>query len=185
MSEWLVRYDRSGVPARHKGFRPSDSKSESWSEKYQKIKEVVDKGGLCSLLGKRGTGKTQGAVCAIGYNCRRLERNALYVKAFDVFLNIRNGNSSRDKSEKEAVNEYLKPHLLVIDAFEVRGDTGFENRTLNHIIDKRYDAIKPTILISNETPKDFAVSVGESFMDRMRESGAIIVFDGESRRVQQ
>jgi len=183
MEEWYARYQKAGVPKRHMEFRPNDNQCEEWRGSYQKVKASLVGGGLCVLLGDRGTGKTQSAVCAIGYCCRKIGYNAMYAKAFDVFLSIRSGSSkSNDTTEQGAVKEYLKPHLLVIDAYEVRGNTEFENRTLNHIIDKRYDSMKPTILISNEKPENFIASVGESFVDRMADSGGIIIFKGDSKR---
>ena len=183
MSDWRDNYRAAGIPKRHQNFRTTDNESQHWAESYSKIKAVIHECGIAGVLGKRGTGKSQAAASAIGYTCQDMGRNALYTKAFDVFLSIRNGNNANSETtEKQEVEKYLKPFLLVIDAFEVRGDTDFENRVLDHIIDRRYDAQRPTILISNEEKAPFIASVGVSTIDRLREGGGLIEFTGESFR---
>jgi DNA replication protein DnaC len=85
-------------------------------------------------------------------------------------------------SEKEAVREFTRPYFLVIDAYEVRGETAFENRILDHVIDLRYDAMKPTLIISNDTPEKFSQSVGLSIIDRIKETGGIVEMNWGSFR---
>jgi DNA replication protein DnaC len=72
--------------------------------------------------------------------------------------------------------------MLVIDAFEVRGDSQFENRMMDHIIDKRYDAMLATIVISNDKPEVLSSALGQSIMDRIAQTGGMIEMDGESFR---
>lgn len=175
-------FKRSGVKERHRKFRAEDNTSEAWSESYHRVKRTIEKGGLCALLGKHGTGKTQAGACGVSFCCYFLGKSARYEKAFDVFLAIREAMKNRDESEKKAIHSFVEPHLLIIDAFEVRGDTEFENRCLNHIIDLRYDRQKPTIIISNDTIHHFVETVGVAFVDRMKESGGVILFDGQSFR---
>jgi DNA replication protein DnaC len=85
-------------------------------------------------------------------------------------------------SEVRAVSELVKPYLLVIDAFEVRGDTPFENRVMDHVIDRRYDAMKSTIIISNDTAAGLKQALGESVVDRMRQCGGIVEMGKKSFR---
>ena len=174
---------KAGVSKRHIGFVPMDSKSEQWTAEYSKCKERVDDGGIIGILGSRGCGKTQMGSSAIGHILFNGEKSAMYTKAFDVFLSIRNGNSKNSMTtEKEEVEKFIEPHLLVIDAFEVRGDTEFENRSLNHIIDRRYDECRPTIIISNDSVDTFISSVGASILDRMKQGGGIISLTESSFR---
>ncbi|EIG27035.1 hypothetical protein HMPREF1054_2009, partial [Haemophilus paraphrohaemolyticus HK411] len=50
-------------------------------------------------------------------------------------------------------------------------------------INERYEAMKPTILISNLSQQELGAYVGERIVDRMREGGgAMIAFDWESYR---
>jgi len=173
----------SGAPRLHTSFRPSDNTSEEWAEAYERIKAETEKGSVCAILGTNGNGKTQCAVCCMGHAIYNLKKKARYSKALDVFLLIREANSrNSETSERQAVEEFVSPWLLVIDAFEVRGESAFENRILNHIIDKRYDLKRPTIIISNDTGKKFADVVGSSIIDRMKAGNGVVVMRDASRR---
>lgn len=174
---------KAGVSTRHIGFLPQDSKSAVWDSEYIKCKERVDSGGIVGIIGSRGCGKTQMGSSAIGHIIFNAQKTAVYTKAFDIFLSIRNGNSKNSlTTEKEEVEKFIEPHLLVIDAFEVRGDTDFENRSLNHIIDRRYDECRPTIIISNDSVETFVASVGASILDRMKQGGGILSITDSSFR---
>ncbi len=51
------------------------------------------------------------------------------------------------------------------------------------LIDWRYRECLDTILISNQTPAEFAKSMGASIVDRAREHGLVFEFKGKSFRV--
>jgi DNA replication protein DnaC len=122
--------------------------------------------------------------CAIiGFCTKKLNKSALYVKAFDIFLDIREGMKGLShQTEKQAIEKHTKPFLLVIDAFEVRGDTDFENRTMDYIIDKRYDDEKATIIISNDKKTDLERILGVSIVSRISQLGGIIEMKTEDFR---
>jgi DNA replication protein DnaC len=174
--------EEAGIPLRHRVFRPSDSKSDEWNKIYELIKIHVENCGTVALIGNRGCGKTQMGACLIGYCYTKLEKTAKYRKAMEIFYRIREGMKTEGDSERAAIEEFLKPYFLVIDAYEVRADSEFENRTLDYIIDKRYDNMKSTLLISNETKEKFASVLGPSICDRMKEVGGIIELNGKSFR---
>jgi len=176
-------YRNSGVPERHKHFRPiTDNKNEKWGQVYEAIKLRILSGAIFAIIGTRGSGKTQIGASLVGYVTLELDRGGMYRKAFDMFLRIRQAMNEHGDSEKSAVAEFSKPFFLVIDAYEVRGETAFENRILDHIIDLRYDAVKPTLIISNDTPDQFSKSVGPSIIDRITETGGIIPMEWDSFR---
>jgi DNA replication protein DnaC len=176
-------YKNSGVPERHRAFRPAvDNKNEMWGRTYEAIKAKLPTGAIFAAIGTRGAGKTQLGAALIGHVALDLDRGVMYRKAFDMFLRIREAVHGKSDSEKAAVSEFSKPFFLVIDAYEVRGETAFENRILDHIIDLRYDAVRPTLIISNDTPEQFSKSVGLSIIDRIKETGGIIPMEWESFR---
>ena len=178
-----VLYRKAGVSKRHRDFRIQDSKSEQWNNHYNKLKEAYSRGGISILIGDRGCGKTQASACLIGHSTYGEFKSAIYTKAFDIFLNIRDGfNNNSKATEVQQVKKYTDAHLLVIDAYEVRGDTEFENRTLDHIIDKRYDMQRPTVIITNDTAQKFGEVLGKSIKDRIKDGGGVLVYEGESMR---
>jgi len=177
-----VLYSESNVPLRHSSFRPKDNFLPEWADTYDAFKKIILGGGVFALLGGRGTGKTQIGTCLIGHVCFNLMKRSYYIKAFDVFVKIRTAMRSDSDSESAAVRFFVNPFFLVIDACEVRGDTEFENRSIDHIIDKRYDLCKSTLLISNDTAKVFSKKCGASIVDRMKETGGICEVGWESFR---
>ncbi len=183
MEESSQYYSSAFVPQRHKSFRPEKHNShKDWMDHYNKCKTIVEESGLIFLCGNRGTGKTQLACCLIGHTCYNIGKTSLYTKAFGVFLDIRNCMQEPGESELTAVREYIRPYFLVIDAYEVRSDSPFENRTLDHIIDKRYDDMKSTLIITNDKLIDFIKNVGPSISDRCNETGGICEFVWDSFR---
>lgn len=169
----------AGVPERHRhtvveGVGP-------WGDSWRKVQALLGNGSIIPIVGTRGSGKTQMAVEAIRQTCKK-HYPCLYTKAMGVFLDIREGMKGKDKSEREALQFFIKPRLLVIDAMEVRGETEFENRVLDYLVDLRYDAGLDTILISNQTREEFGKSLGLSIVSRIHESGDIIECKWESFR---
>jgi len=169
-------YDMANIPLRNKKFKPTnDSINERWDKLYENIKVNINLAPIVCLVGDRGQGKTQLGCSLIGYCCTVLNKSAYYTKAFDIFLETRAGMKGQDgKTELSAIEFFINPFLLVIDAFEVRGDTEYENRVLDHIIDKRYDKIKATIIIANDKKDAVKVALGKSIMSRVDQNGGIV-----------
>jgi DNA replication protein DnaC len=177
-------YNNSNVPLRHRNFTKEQSKNAKWNQCYEKISETLSTGCMWVIMGLRGTGKTQMAISLIKANCTKNLRQSVYIKALDIFMDIRASyRKDSDNGEGEVVRKYCVPKLLVIDACENRSDSAFENLLLNHIIDKRYDACLDTVMITNETESDFIKSAGASIISRIQETGGKIVCDWESFRI--
>jgi DNA replication protein DnaC len=145
-----------------------------WIDKRDKIIEKLGSGFLIALVGKRGPGKTQIAQQAVLMATGHHGREARYVRAMTFFLNLRATYSDETDSEARVIADYRKPHLLVIDEMQERGDTPWEDRMLNHLIDLRYGDMRDTLIIANLQPADLKAKLGESIVDRMRETGGII-----------
>lgn len=159
------------IPDRHAGV--SDFDGAEWLVARDRLMGRLGTGFIAGMLGNRGTGKTQMAAALIRETCQR-EASAIYVKAMDLFLDIRRAYQMEDECEADRIATYITPRLLVIDEFGVRGESPWEDRLVTHIIDKRYDAGRDTILISNQTPDEFKTAAGASITSRMSETGGII-----------
>ncbi len=172
----------SGVPDLHRGKigdrHYADGK---WGDTYHRLKQFAADGALIVLLGSRGTGKTQLAVGLLADVCAAGNR-VRYLKAMDLFREIRNCYRKDGPSEVETVDKLCKCGALVIDEAQERSDSEWENRTLTNIIDRRYDGMKTTILVSNMTRQAFGEAVGPSVVSRMHERGEVVVCDWDSFR---
>jgi DNA replication protein DnaC len=169
-----------GIPARYRSFRPSDNKCAHWNDVYVKTKKAIDNGAIIALAGIRGVGKTQLSICACGYAFTSLKKSVKYIKAFELFLSIR--DAMKNGCEASMIKKLQKPYVLVIDAFEATYNSDFEARYLDYIIDTRYDQLKPTILIANKKHKDFAHLLGASNASRIKETGYFLELKGSSKR---
>jgi DNA replication protein DnaC len=170
----------SGVPARHRDFLLPEGDSD-WLNAFHRLEAGLGSGFLFVAMGTRGTGKTQLGTCLVRSACNAF-KSAQYVKALDIFIALRESYRKDGPSESSVVEQFIKPDLLVIDAMEERGETPFENRLLNHIIDRRYDNLDDTLLITNQAIDAFADSVGPSIVSRIHETGDKIVCDWNSFR---
>jgi DNA replication protein DnaC len=178
LSLWM----ESRITDRHRDFTPEQSDNAEWNAQWCKLSSTLGSGVIAVIIGNRGAGKTQMSVCAIRQTCKS-DRSALYSKAMNFFLDVRSSyQKESSKTEREIIQEYLKPSLLVIDAIENRSDSSFENLLLNYLIDMRYDAAKDTILIGNLNETEFAASMGLSIVDRIHECGIKIVCTWKSFR---
>lgn len=153
-----------------------------WSAAEQKIITKLGSGCLIALVGNRGCGKTQLAVEAIRASASRGKR-ARYCTATEFFIEIKAAYNSQDRTEKDVLNQFARPLLLVIDEIGQRSESEWENRLLFELLNRRYNALKDTILISNQSADMFTKSLGPSLISRMQETGGLIECDWPSYRL--
>lgn len=166
-----------------------------WLAMHQEARAEIARGAIVAFLGDRGPGKTQMAAeiarggawpadAAHWDGARaRTTRTALYRRAMDVFLDLRDAFKKDSRvSEREIVRQLETPGLLVIDEFQERGGSAWEDRVITSLIDKRYAARRPTLLIANYTREEMSHALSPSVRDRMHENGRSFTFDWPSYR---
>ena len=144
-----------------------------WGLKLNGVMSRIGTGFLIGLIGERGTGKTQFAV-QLMVDVTECERSALYDTATGIFLRFKATFRSEDETEESVVNDYCQPKLLVVDEVGRRADSEWANRLFFEIMDRRYEALKDTILIANQGKEMFLQSLGDALASRMIESGGVV-----------
>lgn len=145
-----------------------------WGATFEKIKGRLGEGFLIGLIGGRGPGKTQMGVELMKSHSEK-RRSTLYVTATEFFMTIKRAyRDHASESELEIIKHFRRPTLLVIDEAGKRAETDWENRLLFELIDKRYQDMSDTLLISNEDKSQFSEAIGPSLASRMNETGGII-----------
>jgi DNA replication protein DnaC len=171
---------RTGWPEKYLQAIKEPPHGTEWLAAYDLAKERIKANGIVVLYGKRGGGKTRMAAelaVMVGSSC--------YRTAMRFFLEVRSTfRKESERSEMDIIDDLAKADLLILDEIQERGDTAFEDRLLTHLIDARYAAMKPTVLIANLAKSDLAESLGKSIVDRARENGKSIEFTWPSYRVQ-
>jgi len=71
---------------------------------------------------------------------------------------------------------------LVIDEIDKTQGTPMEYAYLYSLINKRYNEMRSTILITNAKPDEFAAIIGQSALDRVASEGKVIDLTGENYR---
>lgn len=178
-----------GFPKRCKSA-PQPPAEGPWYEKAVKARAALATGGIVVLYGDRGTGKT-----LMAYDLAKngaldqpfpdgSARPMIYRTAMRLFLEIRDTfRKSAERTELEIMDELADASLLVIDEIQERGETTFEDQKLTAILDARYQAMLPTLIIGNfATKAEFLETISPSIRSRMQEGGGAIHCDWPSFR---
>lgn len=162
----------SGAGARHLEAR-IERTDHPWWTWLDKINAKRGTGILVALYGINGPGKTQMGVELVRASCAECKQG-VYTTATLLFLDIRRAMKRDGMSERDALGEFIKPALLVIDECQRRGESKWEDNQLEEVIDWRYREARDTILISNLERSAFEDAMGPAIRSRMTETGAII-----------
>lgn len=146
------------------------------------FEENYKKGNSVILSGNVGTGKTHLA-CAVGnYIIQNLNKTALFLNAIDAFSKVKATYSKKSEtSEIDAINQFAEIDLLILDEFGVQVGSETEKLILFRIINRRYEYLKPTILITNLSVAEIK-KFEERIFDRLKDNGILLNFTGESNR---
>ena len=182
-------------PERHRA--QTELVGDEWTATYQKAQQTANACGIVALIGGRGTGKTQMA-WQIAKNVRlndvvknttengfskQICRPAIYRTAMDIFLELRSTYAaSSKKTEWDLMKEYENAALLVIDEINVSTGSTFEDLKITAIMDKRYQRLRPTVLIGNVDLQQFSDRMGKSIVNRIEEDGIILSCNWQSYR---
>lgn len=137
-----------------------------------------------SLIFHGGIGTTKTATAtAIGNSLAAQGSRTLYASINGILLRVK--ETWRDKpreTETEVYQALLEPELLVIDELGRQRGTEHELLVLAYLLDRRYMACKPTIVISNLTPAGIQERIGDAAMSRLRQGGVVLHFDWPDQR---
>jgi DNA replication protein DnaC len=168
--EALIRsYKNKGIPPRF-----YDVTWENWiqdTEEKRKAFTTVKKAWKTNLFlcGKSGTGKTHLAMCLA-------KDGAFYRRLPDIFREVRMNLDS----EQNLINSYGTAKLLIIDEVGRQKFSPFEQNLFFEIIDKRYNNMLSTTIITNLSPDEFSREFGVAILDRLRPTR--VNFNWESYR---
>ncbi|HEX7648520.1 MAG TPA: ATP-binding protein [Noviherbaspirillum sp.] len=187
-----ARHKASGVPARFQAasFDGFERRTKLIGVAADVVHDFVTnftdhlRAGRCLILaGPAGTGKTHLACAAIRMLCDQ-GRRAQYIRLGDAIRRLRDTwRKDSAETESEVLCQLLLPDLLVIDEVGVQYGSEGEKVHAFDIIDGRYNAMRPTIVITNCKPDELLAYLGERVVDRLLEDGGrMLVFDGKSNR---
>ena len=138
------------------------------------------KQGRCLVMcGNPGTGKNHLAT-AIFKTLNAAGFTALRVKAseyLDAYW------AKEFKERDEWLRGMFRVDLLIVDEVEKCSKTENARNAMFRLIDGRYEAMAPTMVITNQSRAELVETLGDPAYDRLNEGGSQrLVFDWQSRR---
>jgi DNA replication protein DnaC len=131
------------------------------------------------LCGPAGTGKTHLAA-AITRACIELGKPIMFRRAADLFQAIRQ-TYDQGFTEEGVLAEYAKARLLVLDDLGAGALTDFERRYTLEVLDRRLNALLPTIVTTNWSLAQIREQMDERIASRLS-SFTLLAFAGRDRR---
>lgn len=184
---------RAAIPTRfrdrsfenYKAENEGQTKALNASKRYAANWDEVTQNGTCLIMaGSPGTGKTHLAI-AIAREVMLRNDTAMFVSVIDMMRAVKETYGNSDKTERQVINEFAQPELLIMDEVGRQHGTDTERMIMFDVINARYLACKPTIIITNLTLPELRPALGEATEDRLREGGGrVILFDWSSYRSQ-
>ena len=149
-----------------------------------KFEQYLGEGKSILLLGGVGTGKTHLASSVANQIVRETKYTAVYSAASTIIRDVKaTFDRESQRSESDVYRDYALPDLLIIDEVGVQNATEFELTVMFEVVNARYEAMIPTMVISNRGIGDLPKYLGDRVVDRLREGGGKMVpFDWGSER---
>jgi len=133
------------------------------------------------MVGNYGTGKNMLSAAI----CNEVMNNgytAIHSTAIKIVRRVK-ATWNNKEDEQTAIDEFALPDLLVIDEVGVQFGSATEKMFLTEVINERYEAQRPTIIISNLPAEALEVYLSERAIDRFYEGNSrVLVFNWESYR---
>jgi len=147
--------------------------------------EALEVGRCLVMVGGPGTGKNMLSALI----CREVVsqgHTALHTTAMKLVRRVKETwAKGSEETETQAIRNFTLPELLVIDEVGVQFGSQAEQIILTEIINDRYEAMRPTIIISNLTVPQLEEVMGKRVMDRFYENGGrVLAFNWQSWRRQ-
>ena len=124
------------------------------------------------LSGNIGTGKTHLGSAIVQHVIRKFSAAALIVSAAEI-IRIAKGAMVRgaEYTERDVINELAGLDLLVIDEIGAQKGSEYELGLLHEVIDRRYQLVLPTVVVSNLPANALGQFIGDRALDRLRQNG--------------
>lgn len=143
----------------------------------QKFTAEFLKGSKSNLIlhGTPGSGKTHLGSAIIRNILHRSHQSARYVTTAHIAQTIMNSWSIADQSEEQWINFYADFDLLIIDEYGLHDRHATRLELIHKVLYRRYDLMKPTVIISNFSLDALETDLGMRLWSRLHESQLITV----------
>jgi len=178
-------YAESGAPKMHRDVLVSPAWSGWWDpELVDEAIGELNSGRIVAVLGGRDKGKTTFATHAAREFCLGRGQSARYAIAMEFLERLKFGRGTGStfgggqRSAADTARRVIDTAgLLILDELQDGLLTEADQRHLGYLINQRYSAELPLLLIGNMSRTDFESAIGASALSRMLQRGAVYLFD--------
>jgi len=149
------------------------------NDKERAVVEHMRSGKSAVLYGSNGTGKTHLAIAACRHQFE-LGKSVKYTTVFELFSEIKQSFGGGDPMR--IVEQYSGYGYLVIDEIDKAYGTETEFLYFYQIVNRRYNEMRHTVIITNADRQSLPKVVGVSTLDRIASDGKLIEMTGENYR---
>ena len=186
------RYENVSFESTQTGHNSSFDKAFERCKRYcENHRKVYENGNGIYLFGAKGTGKTHVTACIANELLKKCVP-VLLTNLFEISKAVKSTfQNGFHESEREFLERFEKVSFLIFDDLGVETFTKNDRDTwlqtlLFDLINRRYNAKKPTIFSSNYSLNELVNlrGIADRTIDRISEmtSGSVFKFDGESMR---
>ena len=127
------------------------------------------------MVGKTGVGKTH-LSCATARTLLNKGMYVRYITSEEMAQKIMHAwdKDTKDASEKSVIYEFTQYDLLILDEYGLH-DRDKRLELVHKVLYARYDAMKPTMLISNLTLAELQKDLGDRLWSRFQQGGLTVV----------
>jgi DNA replication protein DnaC len=137
---------------------------------------LLDTPGELFLRGETGCGKTHLASALVNRFCERLQA-ARFVTAAEFFCELQSTFDAKGHTKMDFRRRYQQYPLLVIDEFEVRSNSKWENMILRDIINTRHGNLRATIFATNLQYENLEDRLPGPVRSRIDQRGGVVDFE--------
>lgn len=161
----LANFITGAESAKVRALTTCQAYAEQFEDHYRAGRSLI-------LSGNLGTGKTHLASGMVQHVIRRLGAVAVIVSAAEI-IRIAKGSMVRgaEYTERDVITELASIDLLVIDEVGAQKGSDYELGLLHEVIDRRYQLVRPTVVVSNLAANTLGQFIGDRALDRLRQNG--------------
>lgn len=120
------------------------------------------------MVGRTGTGKTHLA-CALASNLLSKKQNIRYITSEDMSNEIAKAWTDKSVNESTLIARFVACDLLILDEYGLHDQHETRLQLVHKVLYARYDACKPTMLISNFTKDQLKENLGDRLWSRFQQ----------------
>ncbi|HEY0288035.1 MAG TPA: ATP-binding protein [Pseudomonas sp.] len=173
----LDNFNTDGDQAKVRALATCETYVDRFEDNYRDGRSLI-------LSGNVGTGKTHLGSAMAQAVVRQYRAKAVIVSIAEI-VRVAKGTMTKGATydERDVIEELAGADLLIVDEIGAQRGSEYELGILHEVIDRRYQLVVPTVVISNLLVDDLKAYIGERALDRLRQGGGKAVgFTWESAR---